>query len=395
MQAPVRVLSIDIMRGFTLCLMLFVNDLFVPGVPSWMLHTEAQYDGMGLADWVFPGFLFMVGISIPFAIESRKKKGDATGKITSHILIRSFSLILIGILIYNGSRINPELTGMPRLLWLALLYISIFLVWNYYPKSSGQNEIYKILQVIGLLGIISLAIIFRAGNKEHVEWLETGWWGILGLIGWGYLTAALIYLLTSDKIIPALAAWIFFVILNILTQAHILQFSGIPEKIFGIVLSGNVPSLVLAGLTTGIIIKKYSVDKKKLVILFFLMGIACIALGFFLRQWFILSKIIATPSWAMLCNGISLLVLAIVYYLVDILRLKKWSGLFSIAGKNSLTTYLAPDIIYFACWGLNIPLFFYKQDHNMMLAVAGSVIWSLLMILFAQGLSKIGIRLKL
>ncbi|MBS1621244.1 MAG: DUF5009 domain-containing protein [Bacteroidetes bacterium] len=395
MQAPVRVLSIDIMRGFTLCLMLFVNDLFVPGVPSWMLHTEAQYDGMGLADWVFPGFLFMVGISIPFAIESRKKKGDATGKITSHILIRSFSLILIGILIYNGSRINPELTGMPRLLWLALLYISIFLVWNYYPKSSGQNEIYKILQVIGLLGIISLAIIFRAGNKEHVEWLETGWWGILGLIGWGYLTAALIYLLTSDKIFPALAAWIFFILLNILTQAHILQFSGIPEKIFGIVLSGNVPSLVLAGLTTGIIIKKYSVDKKKLVILFFLMGIACIALGFFLRQWFILSKIIATPSWAMLCNGISLLVLAIVYYLVDILRLKKWSGLFSIAGKNSLTTYLAPDIIYFACWGLNIPLFFYKQDHNMMLAVAGSVIWSLLMILFAQGLSKIGIRLKL
>lgn len=395
MQAPVRVLSIDIMRGFTLCLMLFVNDLFVPGVPSWMLHTEAQYDGMGLADWVFPGFLFMVGISIPFAIESRKKKGDATGKITSHILIRSFSLILIGILIYNGSRINPELTGMPRLLWLALLYISIFLVWNYYPKSSGQNEIYKILQVIGLLGIISLAIIFRAGNKEHVEWLETGWWGILGLIGWGYLTAALIYLLTSDKIFPALAAWIFFILLNILTQAHILQFSGIPEKIFGIVLSGNVPSLVLAGLTTGIIIKKYSVDKKKLVILFFLMGIACISLGFFLRQWFILSKIIATPSWAMLCNGISLLVLAIVYYLVDILRLKKWSGLFSIAGKNSLTTYLAPDIIYFACWGLNIPLFFYKQDHNMMLAVAGSVIWSLLMILFAQGLSKIGIRLKL
>lgn len=395
MQAPVRVLSIDIMRGFTLCLMLFVNDLFVPGVPSWMLHTEAQYDGMGLADWVFPGFLFMVGISIPFAIESRKKKGDATGKITSHILIRSFSLILIGILIYNGSRINPELTGMPGLLWLALLYISIFLVWNYYPKSSGQKGIYKILQVIGLLGIISLAIIFRAGNKEHVEWLETGWWGILGLIGWGYLTAALIYLLTSDKIFPALAAWIFFILLNILTQAHILQFSGIPEKIFGIVLSGNVPSLVLAGLTTGIIIKKYSVDKKKLVILFFLMGIACIALGFFLRQWFILSKIIATPSWAMLCNGISLLVLAIVYYLVDILRLKKWSGLFSIAGKNSLTTYLAPDIIYFACWGLNIPLFFYKQDHNMMLAVAGSVIWSLLMILFAQGLSKIGIRLKL
>ena len=48
---PNRILSIDIMRGLTLFLMLFVNDLFEPGVPGWMVHAKGDFDGMGLADW--------------------------------------------------------------------------------------------------------------------------------------------------------------------------------------------------------------------------------------------------------------------------------------------------------------------------------------------------------
>ncbi|MCH5719648.1 hypothetical protein [Niabella hibiscisoli] len=114
-----------------------------------------------------------------------------------------------------------------------------------------------------------------------------------------------------------------------------------------------------------------------------------------LRNWFIISKIYGTPSWAMLCNGISILLFAIVYYCTDVLKIVKWATLFNIAGRNSLTTYLAPDLIYFACWGWGIPLFFYKQSENMLLAIGGSVAWTILMVLFAHGLSKIHIKLKL
>ncbi len=71
-----RIYSIDIMRGLTLVLMLFVNDLYMPGVPSWLGHMKADFDGMGLADWVFPGFLFMVGMAIPFSIGNRIAKGE-------------------------------------------------------------------------------------------------------------------------------------------------------------------------------------------------------------------------------------------------------------------------------------------------------------------------------
>ena len=51
--------------------MLFVNDLNMNVAPAWLGHMEADFDGMGLADWVFPGFLFIVGMAIPFAFSKR------------------------------------------------------------------------------------------------------------------------------------------------------------------------------------------------------------------------------------------------------------------------------------------------------------------------------------
>lgn len=53
-----RIYSIDIMRGLTLLLMLFVNDLNMNFAPAWLGHMEADFDGMGLADWVFTGISF-------------------------------------------------------------------------------------------------------------------------------------------------------------------------------------------------------------------------------------------------------------------------------------------------------------------------------------------------
>ena len=103
-----RIHSIDIMRGLTLFLMLFVNDLYVPGVPKWLVHTAAQEDGMGLADWVFPGFLFMVGLSIPFAFIAREKKGEHSWQLLKHILIRTISLLLIGVFMVNVGSYKAE-----------------------------------------------------------------------------------------------------------------------------------------------------------------------------------------------------------------------------------------------------------------------------------------------
>ena len=101
-----RIVSIDIMRGLTILLMLFVNDLNMDIAPSWLGHMPADHDGMGLADWVFPGFLFIVGLSIPFAFSKRFSDGLSAVDNSRHIFIRSISLLIIGVLMLNSNRVD-------------------------------------------------------------------------------------------------------------------------------------------------------------------------------------------------------------------------------------------------------------------------------------------------
>ncbi len=77
-----RLASIDVFRALTMFLMIFVNDLWsLTNIPQWLEHTQAHEDGMGLADVVFPAFLFIVGLSIPFAIGNRWSKGASQSNI--------------------------------------------------------------------------------------------------------------------------------------------------------------------------------------------------------------------------------------------------------------------------------------------------------------------------
>lgn len=395
MLKPSRILSIDIMRGLTLFLMLFVNDLYEPGVPKWLVHTKADVDGMGLADWVFPGFLFMVGMSIPYAIISRKKKGQQRIQIFGHIITRTLSLLLIGILILNIGRINPDLSGIEQNLWAILLYISIFLVWNMYPDKPQLKRFSLIARIVGMAGLVVLSLVFKSGEPSHVSWLEVGWWGILGLIGWGYFVAATVCLVVNSRLWLSMSLWGIFVIVNILAQYNLLERVAFLKPFFGVLLDGNIPSIVLAGLTVGLILAQKEWSSKKIMLAVATLGVACLLMGVLLHNWFIISKIHGTPSWAMICNGISMLLYVSLYFIVDVKGKSNWAEIFKAAGKNSLTTYLAPDVIYFICWGWGIPLFFYKQDVNIILAVFGSIVWATVMMLFSIWLSKIHIRLKL
>ncbi|PMD89688.1 hypothetical protein BWI97_24635, partial [Siphonobacter sp. BAB-5405] len=71
-----RIPSIDVFRGLTMLLMIFVNDLWtLRAIPSWLEHAEANVDFLGLADTVFPCFLFILGMSIPLGVDARLTKG--------------------------------------------------------------------------------------------------------------------------------------------------------------------------------------------------------------------------------------------------------------------------------------------------------------------------------
>ena len=394
-HSNIRILSIDIMRGLTLFLMLFVNDLYNPGAPEWIVHTKAQDDGMGLADWVFPGFLFMVGLSIPFAFKARESRNETRLEIFTHILFRTISLLIIGIFIVNIYSLNPELVGLNKNLWAILVYICIFLIWNEYPSHSTSRFPFQYLKYLGVLGLVGLAFIYRSGTPGDPGWMKTSWWGILGLIGWGYFVSACTYLSLKNKVFAVALAWLFFILINILSQSSMLDFLNPIKPVFGVIIDGNVPSIVLSGLLIGVILINNRENRKHFLFACITIGLACITAGFVLRNWFIISKIIGTPSWAMICNGISMILFGILFFILDVKNWSFWSKPFLPAGQNSLTTYLAPDIIYYSIWYAGSSFLFYKQAENTLLSVTGSLVWALAMIGFAALLARMKIRLKL
>ena len=395
MTQPVRLTSIDIMRGLTLLLMLFVNDLNMKVAPAWLGHMAADFDGMGLADWVFPGFLFIVGMAIPFAISGRISKGDPVSKIILHIAIRTISLLVIGVLMLNTGRVNPQTTGIGKDLWALMMYVSVFLVWNDYPKGS-RGWLFSLLKTAGIAALIFLVVIFRSGPVDEPGWMITGWWGILGLIGWGYLVASLIYLALRDSITGIAGAVLFFLVLNMLDLKGLLAFLDPVRPALGIIIQGNVPLIVLTGMLAGVLLRKMKTSgHQRIISVFIVLGVVSLAFGFILRNWFIISKIQATPSWGMICSGISFLVFIMIYWLADVKGAKKWAAFVKPAGQYSLTTYLAPDILYHAIWMSAVPVLIYKQSPEPLVVVIGSVVWALLMAGLTALLAKLNIRLKL
>ncbi len=390
-----RIYSIDIMRGLTLVLMLFVNDLYMPGVPAWLGHRAASFDGMGLADWVFPGFLFMVGMAIPYSIGNRIAKGENILTIIRHIFIRSVSLLIIGVLMLNSGRVNQEFTGMSETLWSILMYLGVFLIWNKYRETDSNFFTIAGLKLAGIALLVFLVFKFRSGQMVNNGSLITGWWGILGLIGWGYLVTALIYLFVRDNIRGTTIALLFFLALNILSKLGLLDFLKPVQPVLGVIIEGNVPFIVISGLLGTLILKKLSADYRKIIITITIIGIFYILAGFFLRKWFIISKIQATPSWGFICNGISMILFALLYWIIDIRKIKKWTFFLKPAGENSLTTYLAPDIVYYLIWSTGIPILIYKQSDIPLVVVAGSVAWALLMVGLTALLVKFNIKLRL
>src|SRR5665213_1621546 len=83
-----RIQSIDIFRGITLAVMIFVNDLDgTKNLPWWTFHAKANWDVMTYVDMVFPVFLFLVGMSLPIAIETRLRRNPSLLSLWGHVFV--------------------------------------------------------------------------------------------------------------------------------------------------------------------------------------------------------------------------------------------------------------------------------------------------------------------
>ena len=139
-QLPSRLKSIDVFRAITMLLMIFVNDVSsVKDIPGWIEHVAANEDGLGFADTVFPAFLFIVGLTLPFAIRNRIKKGDSIFSISIYIITRSVALLVMGFFHVNSEEYSSAAI-LPQALWIITITIAFFLIWLDYNPSMAKTK---------------------------------------------------------------------------------------------------------------------------------------------------------------------------------------------------------------------------------------------------------------
>jgi heparan-alpha-glucosaminide N-acetyltransferase len=391
----IRIASIDILRALTMVLMIFVNDLgSLKGIPLWLEHVKPGVDGIGLADVVFPAFLFIVGLSLPFAVENRRKKGDTEWQLVQHVLVRSVALLVMGVFLVNGETINQPATGMRSFAWYSLSCLSFILIWNLYPKNANRYLVYA-AKAAGILTLLVLAFIYRGGEDGQLNRFAPQWWGILGLIGWSYLAAGLITVFSKNNLWVILGAWIFFAALSMVYKAGYIPRDSFVSYIPNAILGGTLTGLTMGGVLTAILFNHFRKRNEnwKMTLVFLAFSALLIVLSVVTRPYWKLAKLGATPAWLFLCSAFTLLAFTAVYWMADVKRKSHWFRIIKPAGTDTLLCYLIPYFLYAI-----ISATHFHWPEPVITGAVGllkSLLLALFCVLITGWLNKAGVRLKL
>jgi len=391
-----RIVSIDIFRGLTMAVMIFVNQLSdVRGLPWWTYHAHAQEDVMTYVDMVFPFFLFIVGMSMPLSVAQRLKRNPSLAALWLHVLLRVLGLLVIGLILANAEKCDPARMPISGSLWALLALVCAGLYLNVYPRSDRFPAYPRILRSIGFFGVIALLAIFRrAAPGGHFTWIDFSYPEILGLIALSYLAAAVLYIPTRRWIWMQPVWFLLLVSLCVLSTARILAFPDRTPLYFWPFGNGAMACIIMAGVITTTIFMGHGFrpNPGRSVAIAACFSLLALAAGRVLTPLGI-SKIRATPTWSLYSIGAAGLFFALLYWVCDVRLRTRWAIFVRPAGENTLTTYLLPDLWYFLSVWLGIKFF----DTHFVVGWPGVVktfAFTFFILAIAWGLTKSKIRLQ-
>ena len=341
-----RILSIDAFRGLTILVMVFVNQLAgVSGVPQWARHMKADADAMSFVDVVFPAFLFIVGMSIPFALNQRQARGDDGVALQRHVLGRTLGLVLLGVFMVNAEDgFNPAAMPFNIGWWSLGLYACTWLIWGVYGSAApgGRNT----WRTVGVLGLLVLACAYR-GGADGKAWMTHQWWGILGLIGWSYLIAASAYLAGRGRVGVLLAATAACVAVYAL--CHAFPAASYPNWADLTDCGGLVceSSLTLLGVVTSLVFFAHPGERSpgRRFMQALALIVVCVVAGALLRPAYTISKIYASPTWCLYSAAICIALFAALHALVDLRGQSRWVRWLAPVAAHPLVAYLIPFVV--------------------------------------------------
>ncbi len=313
-----RLESLDTLRGFDMFWIIGGDAFFrtLAQTTDWRWADKLSFQlehvpwaGLRAYDMIFPLFMFISGVAIPYAQGSRRQRGATRADIVRKAVTRALVLVLLGFAV-NG--------------------ILRFQFDNFrWPSVLGQ---------IGLAYLgASLIVLFTHGLRSRALWLAGILIGYAGVqlfvpvpgIGAGVLTPEGIINGYIDRTI---------------LPGRLYGGTFDPEGILCIV---SATGITLMGALAGQLLRRNELTGSRKALLLFIAGALFYALGAAIAPWYPPIKAAWTTTFNLQAGGISMMLLAAFYLVIDVWNLQRWTFFFRVIGLNAITIYLAPRLIDF------------------------------------------------
>jgi predicted acyltransferase len=346
-----RIRSIDLLRGADVLLMLFVNEVAgVADAPAFLRHKGPLDDGMTITDAVFPIFLFVVGMAIPFALGARLRRGESRLAVLRHVVERAAALVVVGVLMVNAEHGAPGILSLP--VWNVLMTLGVLLVWAV-PRTGWGESHWRWLRALGVALLVFVALAYRGQDVDGWLQLRPYWWGILGLIGWAYLGAAALYLVVGDRPTALLGFVALYGCVALADKVGGYGWPLVPGPLVGGIV-GTHGAVVLAGTLLGVLLIRQQRSGRPalrfaLEVLGYGAGLAAAGLLLHalheLHRAFAISKIYASLPWGLLSAALGCAAWVAIFVAADVLGRSRWPKAVQIAGENPLLAYLLAPLL--------------------------------------------------
>jgi predicted acyltransferase len=319
-----RLLSLDTLRGFDMFWIIGGDALFrkLAEVTDWRWAdvvagqlTHVKWEGLRAYDMIFPLFMFIAGVAIPYAFASRRQSGASRRDLQMKVFSRAVTLVLLG------------------------------LICNRVLDFDFANfRVASVLGQIGLAYLFASLIVLYAGSF----WARFMW--LVGILV-GYAAVQLFVpvpgvgagVLTQEGIING------YIDRMLLPGRLYGKVDGVqmfdPEGLLCIV---SATGITLMGTLAGSVLRDGNGGGTRKAALLAVAGMVSLGIGVAIAPWYPPIKAAWTTTFNLQAGGISLMLLAAFYLVIDVWQISRWTFFFRVIGLNAITIYMAPRIIDFS-----------------------------------------------
>jgi predicted acyltransferase len=320
-----RLVSLDVYRGLTVAGMILVTDPGTYSAVYWPLR-HAEWNGATPTDMIFPSFLFIVGVVIPFSFAKRIERGADRARLAGHVVLRSALLFVIGLIVNGFPDYDLHTLRIPGILQrIALCHLCGGLIYQW----SRGNVRTRALGSAGNWIIAGLTIFILAAYWLVLKLVPVPGFGAGRLDSLGNLPAYI-----DRSILGTSHMWAYG-----LTPGHGVTYD--PE---GLISTLPAVATLLVGVLAGAWMRTKRSERQKAIGLA-AAGLILLLVGWLLHPLLPINKRIWTSTFALFSSGVSLLAFSFCYAILDIKRWRRWASPALIFGTNAIFAFALSSVI--------------------------------------------------